>query len=75
MELTDTQVNILSELYHHPDGRPFREEGEKVAIDQMCRMVPPLVCDPHTMGGSLFTRATRDGIVAYLDTIPCAIID
>lgn len=75
MELTDIQINILSELYQHRSGRPFREESEKAAIDEMCRMVPPLVCDSHVMGSSLFTRATREGIVAYLDTIPCALED
>jgi hypothetical protein len=75
MELTDTQLNVLSELYKFPSGRPFREDSEKTAIDEMCRMVPPLVCDPHNMGSSLFTMITREGRVAYLGTIPCAIED
>jgi hypothetical protein len=62
--LTEKQVEVLEQLRKYPLGRPFREEAEKVAINELCRMVPPLVCDPHTMQESLLTRITDDGLAA-----------
>lgn len=62
MKLTHTQRLVLTELRRTPAGRPFRFPDEMEAIDQLCRMVPPLVCDPHNMAGALFTRITDDGI-------------
>jgi hypothetical protein len=67
MPLTDTQRAVLMELHRYKTGRPFREDHEKAAIDEMCRMIPPLVCDPHTMQNSLFTMITDEGRTALLD--------
>jgi hypothetical protein len=60
--LTAKQTEVLEKLQRYPMGRPFREEEEKAAIDELCRMVPPLVCCPHQMQNSLFTRITDDGL-------------
>jgi len=67
MPLTHAQHKVLTALYQHPSGRPFKYADELEAIDQLCRMVPPLVCDPHNMDGALFTRITDEGRTALLD--------
>lgn len=67
MSLTEAQRSVLMELHRYPSGRPFREDHEKAAIDEMCRMAPPLVCEPRQMQASLFTMITQEGRTALLD--------
>lgn len=67
MQINNLQREVLLALHRHPSGRPFREDAEMKAIDELCRMVPPLVCDPHCMGDALFTRLTDEGRTALLD--------
>lgn len=62
MTLTRAQYIVLTELRRMPSGRPFKNPDETDAIDELCRMVPPLVCDPHNMNGALFTRITAEGL-------------
>lgn len=66
MQLTDNQRSVLLKL-NDTNGCWFREEDEKQAIDQMCRMVPPLVCDYHIERDSYFTRITEEGRTELLD--------
>lgn len=61
MQLTNIQREVLLALHRYPSGRPFREDAEVKALDELCRMIPPLVCDPSPMGDSLFTRITDEG--------------
>jgi hypothetical protein len=61
MQITSLQREVLLALHRHPSGRPFREDAEMKVLDELCRMVPPLVCDPSPMGDSLFTRITDEG--------------
>lgn len=69
MKLTHAQRNVLTELCRTPGGRPFKYPEETDAIDDLCRMVPPLVCDPHNMNGALFTRITDAGRAALAESI------
>lgn len=67
MPLTRAQRSVLVDLKHMRSGRPFMYPEETEAIDEMCRMVPPLVCDPHNVEGALFTHITAAGLAALAD--------
>lgn len=62
MTLSFDQWQVLSELTRYPLGRPFKGENQKEAILELCK--DKLVCDPHTMGSSMFTRITEKGAEA-----------
>ncbi len=66
MQLTDDQRSVLLKL-KGTNGCWFREEDEKRAIDQMYRMIPPLVCDYHVERDSYFTRITQNGVTELFD--------
>lgn len=54
---------VLEQLALQPDGISFSHARAKIAVVALAKHL--LVCDPHTIGDSLFTRITEEGR-AYL---------
>lgn len=59
MKLTKPELSVLQLLALRPHGAPVRGDKERAAVLSLADKV--LVCDPHEMGSSLFTRITEAG--------------
>lgn len=57
--LTEDEVDVLNTLMLRPNGAVFRALSLREAVLDLADK--RMVCDPHTLGGGLFTRITREG--------------